>query len=187
MCLSIDNLIDIGAIALASVGFFVGLAQYQRAQRWKQSEFASKEIEKLFSDEVLITACQMLDWESGTQKIPSKFLAKDGETFTYSWNDFRDAMYPGIAKPNTNGYNPDQRYCRVIFDDFFTYVDLLNHYVNLKLIRVEDIKPLQYWMTQIFNSPITKDKSLFHDYLKYYKYTGVFELNEKFQKSEQGA
>jgi hypothetical protein len=183
MQLSIDNYIQIGTVTIASFGFALGYIQYKKGQRWKQSEFASREIDRLLSNEVLVLACQMLDWEHGKSKIPLKFkdTRNEDHDFKYSWSIYERAMHDSIDGPDGRGYNEDERYCRVIFDDLFTFINLLNHYVSVKLIKVEDIKPVEYWTDQIFDSELTDNKNIFTPYLKKFGYSGVIELHKRFK------
>lgn len=188
MSLTTDNYIQIITITIASFGFVLGYFQYKKGQHWKQSEFASKEIEKLFSNEILVLACQMLDWEYGKSKIPIKFKGtrNNKNDFEYSWTMYKRAMHNSIEGPDGNGYNENERYCRVIFDDLFTFLDLLNHYVSVKLIKIEDIKPVEYWVNQIFRSELAGNKDLFTPYLKKFGYAGVIELDKKFKRAKRG-
>ena len=185
MSLTLDNCIQIGTVFVATIGFILGYCQYRKAQRWKQSEFASREIERLLSNEVLVLACQMLDWEYGTYKIPMKFKdTKNKEPdFACSWEMYERAMHSSVHGPDDSGYNEEERYCRVIFDELFTFLDLLNHYVSVNLIKIEDIKPAEYWVNQIFESELATNKSLFRPFLIKFGYNGV--IDERFKRSNK--
>ncbi|KAB0670549.1 hypothetical protein F6V30_10455 [Oryzomonas sagensis] len=183
MSTTLDICIKFGTVAIATLGFFLGYLQYRKGQRWKQSEFASREIDKLLSNEVLVLACQMLDWEHGKSKVPAKFKdTRNGkEDFEYHWSRYERAMHASIEGPDGLGYSEDERYCRVIFDDLFTFFYLMNHYISVDLIRIEDIRPVEYWTDQIFGSELTNNKGLFTPYLEKFGYSGVIQLHQRFK------
>lgn len=183
MSSTLDICIKIGTVAIATFGFILGYLQYRKGQRWKQSEFASREIDKLLSNEVLVLACQMLDWEHGKSKVPAKFkdTRNEKEDFEYHWSRYERAMHASFEGPDSLGYSDDERYCRVIFDDLFTFLHLMNHYVSVDLIRIEDVRPVEYWTDQIFGSELTNKKDLFTPYLKKFGYSGVIQLDQRFK------
>lgn len=62
------------------VGLFVGLAglifglyQYYRAERWKRSEFAAKQNEKLLTDPILVLCLKFLDWSELRIAVPEEY------------------------------------------------------------------------------------------------------------------
>lgn len=181
----LDGYIKIGTVGIASLGFVLGYLQFRKGQRWKQSEFASREIDKLLSNEVLVLACQMLDWEHGKSKIPAKFkdTANNCDDFEYHWSKYERAMHASYDGPDGLGYNEEERYCRVIFDDLFTFLHLMNHYVSVDLIRIEDIRPVGYWTDQIFGSELADNRDIFTSYLEKFGYSGVVQLHRRFKRA----
>ncbi len=181
--MDLEALVKVAAPVIGVLWFSFGVWQYTKAQRWKKAEFASKEIEKLLSNEILVLACQMLDWERGKSKVPAKFkdTSNNNDDFEYNWAWYERAMHASVDGPDGRGYSENERYCRVIFDDLFTFFNILNHYISVDLIRIEDIRPIEYWTDQIFKSQLTNNNNLFTPYLEKFGYTGVTQLHQRFK------
>ena len=48
--------------------------EYIKGQKWKKSEFLSKEIKDFFDDEDIKLVCSLLDWNSRKVKIDDKVI-----------------------------------------------------------------------------------------------------------------
>jgi hypothetical protein len=162
-------------------GFIFGLCQYVKAQHWKRAEFAAKELDKLNSDHLLSMACTLLDWTERKFAIPDAYKYKAEEpTFIHNWAVLEKAMVPGLVPTDGRpGFSWQEVLYRDVFDHLFTYLDLVNHYIEIKLIKVDDVKILRYWLEQISHSELAGGRPIFRSYLKKFGYDGVNRLSQK--------
>jgi len=181
MGLSLEFVLKAIAAASALAGLFLGLAQYYRAQRWKMAEFAAKELEKLNNDPLLSLACTLLDWEGRTFGVPETYRYKsENSSFIHTWKILEKAMVPSITPDDgQDGFTEQEVMYRDIFDHLFTYLELMNHYVEIKLIRSDDISILKYWFQQIAGSELAHGKPIFQKFLQKFEYIGVNSLSKK--------
>ncbi len=168
---------------IALGGFLFGVYQYAKAQRWRKAEFAAKELEKLNSDQVLGLACIFLDWSSRSLNTPDNYKEKAGtSTFIHTWQIMEKAMVGDLAPTDgRDGFDWQEVLYRDVFDRYFTYLDMINHYLNIGLIEKKDVATLKYWLEQINKSQLANGKSIFEDYMNYFGYEGVLELLSKFR------
>jgi hypothetical protein len=175
-------------LALAVVGTTVGLAtgivavtKYIESQRWKKSEFAASLLMRLHTDPELRLACHILDWSARRMKVPEAQMREDLEpTFVHKPETLREAMR---AHENKNEFPWPQFVYRDTFDRFFTYLEQVEHFISRRLIRVEDVEPLSYWLTAI-RKPYYMKESPFTEFLEAYGYKGVFALMRRFEAVE---
>jgi hypothetical protein len=167
---------------IALGGFLFGVYQYYKAQRWKKAEFAAKELDKLIDDQVLSLACVFLDWEGRTLNTPDSYKEKAGSpVFIHSWKVMENAMVGALEPPDgRGGFFWQEVLYRDVFDRFFSYLDMLNHYLNIGLIEQKDISAIRYWLEQISGSRLANEKPVFNDFLVFFGYKGVIELFHKF-------
>jgi len=76
-------------------------------------------------------------------------------------------------------FNSAEVIYRDAFDHFFNYLELINHYISIKLIATSDVSNLEYWLKEIACSRFT-NKSIFKEFLEGYDYSGVIELMKRF-------
>jgi hypothetical protein len=158
-----------------------GVYQYAKAQKWKRSEFAAKELDKLNNDPILSLACTFLDWTGRAFVVPEAYKHKISKgTFIHDWDTLAKAMAPDI-KPDDGreGFTWQEVLYRDVFDHLFTYLVLLNHYVEIGLVSKKDIFILKYWLEQITGSPLADHKPIFEGYIESFGYRGVNELSRK--------
>lgn len=179
--MNLESVLKLLGAATALGGLIFGLIQYVKAQHWKRAEFAAKELDKLTSDPLLSMACTLLDWTGRTFEVPASYRFKAEEpSFIHDWSILEKAMTPSlIPDDGRDGFIWQEVLYRDIFDHLFTYLDLINHYVEIKLIKDEDIKILKYWMEQIARSELAGGRSIFYGYIKKFGYEGVNRLSQR--------
>jgi hypothetical protein len=161
-------------------GLFFGLFQYARAQRWKQAEFAAKELDKLTTDPLLSLACTLLDWSGRPFETPSSYHYKlEKSTFVHCWKSLERSMHPEIAPDDSGGFSPQEVLYRDIFDHLFAYLDRLNHYVEINLVDTKDLSILSYYLEQIARPRFTDHRPIFDDFIKSFGYDGVLRLRKR--------
>jgi len=179
----IQHLKDLASLA-GLVGLFIGLCQYVRAQRWKQAEFAAKELDKLTTDPLLSLACTLLDWSGRSFEVPSSYHYKlEDSRFEHNWGSLKRSMSAKIAPDDSGGFNSQEVLYRDIFDHLFTYLDRLNHYVEIKLINAEDLRVLRYYLQEVVSPRLADHQPIFNDFIEEFGYEGVFRLCKKLRVS----
>ena len=172
------DLIAIIAVFGGSVGFAFGLYQYYIAQKWKKSEFAARLIEQLSKDPQLSTCCKLLDWSTRSFPVPQQYRALTEEsTFFHNWETLVAAMMP---EQDRGPFEFQEMLYRDLFDHFFHYLERINHYITIRLITINDVVSLEYWLRQLA-FPRFVEVPVFIDFLQTYEYSGVFELMHKFK------
>jgi hypothetical protein len=169
---------EIIGVTLALGGFFFGLYQFYDAQKWKRAEFAASQLQKLDADPVLSAACKILDWKSRTIAVPAPLKVSDDEsTFQHEWETLAEGVKPESERKSFD--RPMELY-RDIFDTFFTYLERVNHSIDIDLISKEQVSSLEYWVKQVasprFGPPVE-----FGPFIDFYGYTGVRALMRKFK------
>jgi len=177
-----------GLTALIGVsGFGFGMYQYYKAQLWKKSEFAASQLQQLSDNPDLALCCVFLDWEARRIPIPERyqvFVKEDEKSFVHNW----DNVKRGLALENDEA-NFDWPYVlyRDVFDQFFVYLDRINHYISIGLFKVEDVYSLKYWLDEIESSRYLPkgEKDIFIKFIESYGYHGVINLMDTFKLEEQ--
>jgi hypothetical protein len=174
---TVKDLVSILGLAGAAAAFTVGLYQYRVAQKWKKSEFAARLLEQLSKDPLLATCCRLLDWSARKIPVPEQYQALTEEAaLLHDWDALIEAMAPEERKP-TFGWQGVLY--RDLFDHLFSYLERINHYITIRLITVDDVASLEYWLRQLAD-PRFVETPVFVDFLERYEYSGVFELMHKF-------
>ena len=179
--LSAGEIIGLLGVIGGSIGFSVGLYQYHISQKWKRSEFAASLLDEFANDERLSTCCKLLDYSTRTLPVPKQYsvLTKDA-TFLHNW----DALIRGMKhESELAAFDWQEFLYRDLFDYFFSYLERVNHYINIHLIETHDVTSLIYWVEQISN-PRFVTEPVFINFIKQYDYAGVIELIEKFNNSK---
>lgn len=165
-----------GVVALG--GFAFGLYQYYVAQKWKRSEFAAGLLEQLAADDQLAVCCKMLDWSTRTFAVPERYRVLAGhDTFQHDWRKLAVAMMPEEKKAD---FDWQGMLYRDLFDHFFDYLERIEHYISIRLVRLEDVRSLRYWLEQIAE-PRFVEEPVFREFLEAYGYRGVFDLVRRFR------
>lgn len=166
--------VEIGAAftgGIAAVAAIVGLIQYKKSENWKRAEFTGRLLEQLSSNEELAFASRSLDWGVGPLIVPIKYrvLYKvETNTISHEWSRFAKAVRPGLEFDfRTEIDLLVYRYC---FDAFCDFLDRLRIFVELRLIKLEDLSSLGYYAALMHNpiyygGPLKKEKVL-GDFLK---------------------
>jgi len=157
-------------------GLIFGLYQYAVAQKWKQAEFAAGQLLRLNTEPELYTCCLMLDWREREIVVPERLRVRpDEERLHHSCENLREAMRPETEK---HEFTWEEAICRELFDVFFTYLENINHFLDIGLIRRRHVAALRYWLEQVAQ-PRHCEEPVFEGFLKHYEYTGVLELMDR--------
>jgi len=173
----VENCLEIIGASLGLTGFAFGLWQYYEAQKWKKAEFAAGLLLKLKADPALSACCKILDWSSREIQIPEHLRISDKE-FAFEHNP---ALLTSGMKPETekHSFNRSEELYRDLFDEFFTYLEEVNHFIDIGLIEQGQVSALKYWLEELA-APRFVSGSVFNAFIKHYGYKGVIRLMQKF-------
>lgn len=183
MVIELQDVVAVAVPGLGVLGLGFGLYQYWIAQKWKKSEFASKQLEMLSVDPKLAMCCLFLDWSTRKIAVPEGYKIycdEDEDDFTHKYDSLVLAMRP---EGERKWYPFPQVLYRDYFDHFFGYLERVNHYLKINLFSEDDVASLTYWLRQVAaprNAPADVRASCFRDYVRDYGYTGVEELMNRF-------
>jgi len=170
---------QVGAWIVAIVGGLIaaGLAIWQAAQnrqqralelRWKQADSAKHLIDEIFHDEFSNCATLMLDSWDRAYPIPGASKVK------IPWEDVVRALK--VQSFDTEDLK--SIFVRDCFDTLFYYLDRFEHFIQVGLTTFEDLRmPTQYYVDMM-----AEDKALFVSYIKYCKYTNIWQFLDRFPK-----
>lgn len=145
------------------VGLFAltfGVYSYNKQNRWKRLEFLVQEY-KLFEENPKIrNVFWMLDWSE--RHLYFEELADENKTRNFNL-EILESSFDARA---IGQYSDTEVAIRDCFDEFFTKLDRLNTYMDIKVIEAEDLKPyLEYWLKIIANTKDAKN----HKSLNFYE------------------
>jgi hypothetical protein len=173
---NMKNYLELFGAVVALVTLVIGVYQYSTAQHWKRSEFASQQVEKIYSDPLLSIASRALEWRAREFKLPDNYkLSSNNGYFQHDPNIFAESLKPESIKKE---FTDNEILYLDVFDHFFDYLERINHYLEIDLFDVEDIEPICYRALLIEESKYV-DKDVIIRYLKHYDYADVTELIQK--------
>jgi hypothetical protein len=168
----------------AFVAFTIGLRHYSVAQAWKRAEFMAAEAKAFFDDPKVATALLLIDYSVirlNQQGVPSPKGAV-----------FDDDILVRALALHTEFVDETERLCqqelqaREAFDSLFAGLERFDHYLQTKLIRIDDLQVhLGYWIDKLANSNSEWKKREFyaavHQFVHLYGYHGVQHLFAAFK------
>lgn len=121
-------------------------AEKAKENRLKQAIAARDALSQIFNSPKSKAALQMVDW--------SGRIYSDGKhELTIAFDELKPAL-----RIDNLSFDIKEQYIRECFDDLFSNLELLQHYVNIELIRLDDIMvPLSYYAERIASNPLTFD------------------------------
>lgn len=174
---------DLGALLIGVVGGGFGLYQYFIGQKWKRSEFAAQQLDKLLTDPDLAMCCVFLDWRERKLIVPERYKAlTDKTSFVHDWVALEGAL---VRDTDASSFTWQEVIYRDCFDRFFTYLDQINHFISIRLFSTNDVYSLKYWINIINEPQYTENKHLFDQFIRGYGYSGVEELTRRFERVEK--
>jgi len=172
------NTVEIIIKFLPFVGFLTFLKvtwEYIQSQRWKKSEFLSKEIKEFQNDNDTKIVFQLLDWNTREVNLRGSKVIIDDEILSKSL----------MTHNQRQNFEPFEADLRDIFDRFFDRISTFQIYVQNGLIRERELYLYIGYYIKILNDENRKPKELinsFNNYLNYYEYKNVLKLIESFKK-----
>lgn len=123
-------IIGIGGGLLTALKALVDLRENLR---WKRANAAKDFLGEIHRHELASKAVLMMDWYDSQHE----YEIKDGDKQTISYEDVLTAL----EKEQKDCKDDAERFIRDCFDWFFYFIDRIEHYVTVKLIRFDGVAP----------------------------------------------
>ena len=139
----IQILVSLGAIG----GFLFGVFQYQQAQRWKRLEYAASQLQRLKAEPELALATIFLDISKRGVPLPERLWRYAGaEVFQHDCQK----MYAMMK----SDYEDDVEFFiyNDAFEALFGYLEQIYAYIEMGLIRINDVKALRWMVKSLSNA-----------------------------------
>lgn len=179
---SVGNSLSQLAVAAGLVGFFIGLWQYQDAQKWKRTEFINKEIGAYEEIPYVSNAHSVLDSTGEEVELPPSDASGVTPSMVVDSNTLTRVLgTPDPAKP----FNAAEKRIRDSFDSFLSNLERFNSFIDLGLVKKKEINfYLSYWL-KIMGDPnnnklTSAARTQLWKYIKENDYPGVIQLFNKF-------
>jgi hypothetical protein len=162
----IQALAWIGTVVAAAFAAFKAISEVrsnrlQRAEelRWKQANAAREIIKDLHSNNWADNATAILDWSEG--KFHLTFEGNKRVEISYE----KDVI-PALSKRQSEYSDLDRDivYC---FDWFFYYINLIEHYIRIKLIEFKDVEDI----CRLYSKKIMRPDKLYETFMNTHSYT----------------
>lgn len=141
------------------------LEQRQRELRWKKAELAKTVLNEMFDNPYAADAMSMLDWGARDYDVKTS----RGGSAAVEEITSRDVF--AALRIAERHFNPKERYIRDCFDNFFGVMQILQHYIEIDLIELKDVRyPFAYY------ADIMNDKRRAYEYFinNYHEKAGEF-------------
>lgn len=152
----VEDLKYIATTLIAIGAYILAYRQYSDTQKWKKSEFAAKEDQKIFTNHKLRHAIRFLDWSTFTFEIPDEYkvLAEEemgrqyNKLFTHNWDKVAIAMK---SKEDRKGkdYEWFEMMYREYFAELFDHFGEILHYLGIPLCTPDDLHHTKYYLGKI--------------------------------------
>lgn len=127
------------------------ISQRESDHRQRQLAASHDMINEVFSDPLARAAMRMMDWSGRT-------FTYDGVSHVVDWNELRPAL---VVPKQGEGFSTKQEFVRDAFEAFFDHMLVLNHFINRKYLKDEDVAvPLRYYAQAVIRYPTTYDAFL---------------------------
>jgi hypothetical protein len=183
-----DDLLKAIVFLGAAIAFFVGLAQYRRAQHWKRVEWVAQEMKALFGDPLVQAAFLMFEW--GSRRIPLYPDRKEGADRYVLLTNETVAGALMLHEDRSGGFSDLEADIRAAFDRALDGLELFHSYVDTGLVKLSDLRPyLKYWAATLCcpRTPRASEHRLARltAYMKRYGYDGALDLLERIAAAER--
>ena len=143
--------------------------------RWRRANAAKDILGELFSHELAKNAALMLDWNLSQREYE---LAKE-ERRAISYDD----VIPALGKNQPQNLDIKEIYIRDSFDYFFYYIDRIEHYIRIRLIKFTDVSaPLKRYANKI-----EAQEELFAGFMKSQGYHLAIAFFKRYKEKEDAA
>ena len=144
--------------------------QRKRDLRWRQAEMAKQFVDEILGHLEARAALKMLDWDG------LKYKTSEGETTQPITHQIRRAS---LRTVNTVfGPDDDGPFIRDAYDSLFDFLERLEHFIRIDLIRFEDVAPvLKYYVKKM---ALHDEREVIKGFLDGYGFTLAAAFLERF-------
>lgn len=129
--------------------------QRQQDLRWRKANLAREVLNELWEDKYASDAMLMLDWSNREYNIKAGLAERI----------VRSEMWEALRIEPTN-FNPKEKYVRDCFDHFFGMMQIIEHYISIKLLVFADVEyPFNY-----FAGKLRSRRTVVETFLTKYEY-----------------
>ena len=174
MCEAIKDVFQIaawcGGVATALLAVYqmkLNLRQRKEEVRWKVALQAKALLDEVFKSPKASSALRMLDWSG------RKYNNEDGDIFVITKTEFKSYL-----RTDNLEFSPKEAYVRDCFDDLFSHLDMIEHYIKISLILFDDVRvPFLYYV-----KIMQKNHVIFDNFLSFYGYGGTLDFLSRLQE-----
>jgi hypothetical protein len=137
---------------------------------WKRANAARESITEIHQHPRASTAVTMMDW------VDSKhdYEIKDDVTKTISYEDILAAL----NKKQIDCINEDERFIRDCFDWFFYFIGRIERYMEIKLMKFEDVEPIFRPYARIISG---KHAHIYQKFMRRHEYGPALQFWERYK------
>ncbi|HEV2762735.1 MAG TPA: hypothetical protein VGV38_07065, partial [Pyrinomonadaceae bacterium] len=141
--------------------------------RWKKTELAKKVLDDMFTDPYASDAMLMLDWDPRTFYCRKHKSGKEVQRMVISWPE----MWAAIRVVEKS-FNDKEKFIRDCFDQFFGHMQIIEHYISVKLIEFKDVRyPFDYYI----KSGLLKNRAAFKNFVETYHHPRATKFLSRFK------
>lgn len=148
-------LLGIGGGLLAAIK---ALFDLRENLRWKRANAAKDFLTEIHDHRLASQAVTMLDWYDSQHDYEIKDLGKKNISY--------QKVLSALEKEQKECRDEVETFVRDCFDWFFYYIDRIEHYISIKLIRFEDVGPVFKPYVKI----IERDKYIYVKFMNGHEY-----------------
>ena len=150
------DMLDFLVSVLGIGGILFGVYQYQQAQKWKRLEFAASQLQRLTSVPELALAGMFLNYSKRGIPLPESYWEYAG---TKVFEHDCQTMYRIMV---TRYENKPEFFIYVdTFEHLFEYLVQIHAFIDMKLIRANDIKSLRWILDDLAKPHWIDDNRVF--------------------------
>jgi hypothetical protein len=171
----------------AIIAFIVALSQYNKAQKWKRTEFTLtylSQYREILRDVNVRRGMLMLDWNRIEIPLQADEI-KDKSNFLFTDDIFKRALRSHFGMSETDGFSKEETFIRLIMDEFLEKLGAFYPFIHSGFMKKDDMPGnIIYWIDIIGNKKNRcKDEETrkqLWEYIVTYKFTDLEKLCNEF-------
>jgi len=133
--------------------------QREEELRWRKAQLAKELLDKFLADPYASDAMLMLDWSGRKFCVKANRNQTDGVMMSVSWEE----MWAALRITELN-FNDKEKYIRDCFDDFFGYMQIIEHYLSIDLTDPAHVRyPFNYYIEEL-----DRNRFMFGNFIRRY-------------------
>lgn len=137
---------------------------------WKRANAAKEFLNEIHQHPRASTAIMMMDWADSTHE----YQIKEGMTQTISYND----VLAALNKKQIQCTDEAERFIRDCFDWLFYFVGRIERYMEIKLIKFEDVESVFRPYARIITG---KNAHIYNKFMRLHEYESALQFWERYK------